>query len=113
MNTIVKRPVIITVANIIGIIWSLANFVFVFSPFIKKISNWAPAVYGLIVALQFISFIGTWHMKRWGVLMFITTVILKTAFSFLIDDISYVGVSLSVVFTILFLFFYTKMEEEL
>src|SRR5579872_4763379 len=103
MELVKKRPVILTIICIIGILWSLGNFVFVFSPTIKKISDWAPAIYGIIVAMQFISFIGVWHMKRWGVMICISDFFAKIIFSFFVDDISYVGIVLSVLFVVFFL----------
>lgn len=113
MEVIRKRPVILSIFCMIGILWSLGNFVFVFSPTIKNISDWAPAIYGIIVALQFISFIGIWHMKRWGVMICISAFFAKIIFSVLVDDTSYVGIGLSVVFTVVFLIFYRRMDEEL
>lgn len=108
-----KRPVLITVLCIIGLLWSLGSFVSVFSPFIKKISDWAPAVYGIMVALQFISFIGIWYMKRWGVLVFIISFFLKMIFSIQVDDVSYIATPLGAVLIILFLFYYKRMGKEL
>lgn len=113
MNIVIKRPVILTIICIVGILWSLMNFIFVFSPYIKKISDWAPAIYGIIVALQFISFIGIWNMKRWGVMICISAFISKIIFSILVDDVSYVGIGLSSAFTVFFLIFYRKMDDEL
>jgi len=89
------------------------NFVFVFSPFIKRISDWAPAIYGIIIALQFISFIGVWHMKRWGVMLCISAFFAKIIFSVFMDDISYVGIVLAATFTVFFLIFYKRMDDEL
>lgn len=113
MNIVIKRPVILTIICIVGILWSLMNFVYVFSPFIKKISDWAPAIYGIIVALQFISFIGIWNMKQWGVMTCILAFIFKITFSIFTDDVSYIGIGLSSVFIIFFLVFYRKMDNEL
>ena len=113
MKIILKRPVILTIICVIGILWSMGNFVFVFSPTIKKINDWAPAIYGTIVAMQFISFIGIWNMKRWGVMICISAFFAKNIFSVFVNDISYIGIGLSVVFTIFFLIFYRKMDEEL
>ncbi len=113
MEIIRKRPVILTIICITGILWSLLNFIFVFSPFIRKISEVAPAIYGIIVAVQFVSFIGTWHMKRWGVHLYIAAFFSKVVFSIMIDDVSYVGIVLSVIFTIFFLIYYRRMEDEL
>jgi hypothetical protein len=108
-----KRPVIITIICIVGILWSLINFVFVFSPFVRKTGDWAPAIYGTLISLQFISFVGVWHTKRWGVLLYIFTFFSKIIFSILLDDVSYAGIIFSFVFIIFFLIFYNRMGEEL
>lgn len=114
MKTVIhKRPVILSIICGIGILWSLMNFINVFSPFIKKISDWAPAIYGIIVALQFISFIGIWHMKKWGVMLCISAFFAKVIFSVFVDDVSYIGIGLFSVFIVFFLVFYRKMDEEL
>lgn len=113
MNIVIKRPVILTIICIVGILWSLMNFVYVFSPFIKKISDWAPAIYGIIVALQFISFIGIWNMKQWGVMTCILAFIFKITFSIITEDVSYIGIGLSSVFIVFFLIYYNKMDSEL
>ena len=113
MKLLINRPGILTALCIVGILWSIGNFVFVFSPFIKKISDWAPAIYGIIVAIQFISFIGVWNMKRWGVMLCISAFFTKIIFSVFVDDLSYVGVGLSVVLTVFLLIFYRKMDDEL
>src|ERR1035437_6553375 len=113
MEIIRKRPIILTIFCIIGILWSLGSFVFVFSPTIKKISDWAPAIYGIIVAMQFISFIGIWHMKRWGVMICISAFFAKIIFAVSVNNISYVEIGLCVAFTIFFLIFYNRMDDEL
>lgn len=113
MEVVKKRPVIITIICIVGILWSLGNFISVFSPFIKKISDWAPAIYGIIVAMQFISFIGVWNMKRWGTMIFIAAFFSKLIFSVFTDDVNYAGIGLGIVFTIFFLIFYKAMDDEL
>ena len=113
MEALQKRPVILTILCIVGILWSLLNFIMVFSPFIKKISDWAPAIYGLIVALQFISFVGTWHMKRWGVLLFITAFFMKLFFSIFVNDVSYVGIALGTIVIVFLMVFYKRMGNEL
>lgn len=113
MEIVRKRHIILTIICIIGILWSLGSFVFVFSPTIKKISDWAPAIYGIIVALQFISFIGIWYMKRWGVMVCISAFFAKIIFSVVVNDIGYVSIGLAIAFTIVFLVFYRGMAEEL
>lgn len=116
MEAVRKRPIILSVICILGILWSLVNFIFVFSPFVRKISEAAPAVFGIIVATQFISFIGIWHMKRWGVHLYIASFFAKQIFTIVIDDFGIfaaVGVGLSVLFFIFLLVFYRKMDSEL
>jgi hypothetical protein len=113
MKAVIKRPVILTIVCIVGILWSLVNFIYVFSPFIKKIGDWTPAIYGIIVAVQFISFIGVWNMKRWGVMLCISAFFAKIIFSISVDDKSYIGMGLSLVFTVFFLIFYRRMGDEL
>ena len=110
---VIKRPVIITIACIFGIIGSLVAFIFVFSPFVRKIGDWAPAIYGLIIALKFISFIGVWHMKKWGVLLFFATFISDIVFALLAAEINYIGLSFSLFYTVFFLIFYRRMDEDL
>jgi len=113
MEIVRKRPVILTIICVLGILWSLGNFISVFSPFIKKISDWAPAIYGIIVALQFISFIGVWNMKRWGAMLYITAFFSKLIFSIFVEDVSYIGIPLGIVFTVFFLIYYRRMDDEL
>ena len=113
MKLVIKRPIILTIICVVGILWSLLNFIYVFSPFIKKIGDWTPAIYGIIVALQFISFVGVWNMKRWGVMLCIAAFFTKIVFSIYVNDISYVGIGLSTVFSVFFLIFYRRMDDEL
>lgn len=112
-GTVIKRPLVLSIICMIGILWSMMNFVFVFSPFIKKISDWAPAIYGIIVATQFISFIGVWNMKRWGVMFCVSAFFAKIIFSIFTDDINYIEIGLFTVFTVFFLYFYRRMDDEL
>ena len=116
MEAVRKRPVILTVICIVGILWSLINFIIVFSPFVRKISEWSPAIFGAIVAVQFISFIGIWHMKRWGVHLYIGAFFAKQIFTILINDFGIsatIGVVLSFIFLIFFFIYYRRMAEEL
>lgn len=116
MLTAKKRPGLLTVICIIGYLWIVFTFPGIFSPFIKKLGDWYPAIYGLLVAGSFISFVGVWHMKRWGVELYICTFFAKQIFLFLIDDYgfgTYFGILLSIFFIISFLIFYKKMDVNL
>jgi hypothetical protein len=109
----IKRPVIITIICIIGLLGSLGGFIFVFSPFIRKIGDWIPAIYGIIIAVKFISFIGVWHMKKWGVHLFLFSFFSDVVFGILIDNVSYIGIFFGLLYITFFLIFYRRMAEEL
>ena len=83
---------------------------------VKKMGDFIPMILGIIITLQFISVIGIWHMKQWGVqlfiLMFFTRVI-----TFLLLDIYtfqfFFNILYSLFFTIFFLIYYKQMDKNL
>lgn len=113
MQSALKRPHLISIICILGFIWIVFSFPSVFSPSIKKMGDWYPALFGLIVASSFISYIGVWHMKRWGVQLFIITFFMKETLLILLEDLSYVGIAFSLFFLISMLFFYRRMDLNL
>lgn len=113
MQSALKRPRLISIICILGFIWIVFSFPSVFSPSIKKMGDWYPALFGLIVASSFISYIGVWHMKRWGVQLFIITFFMKEILLILLEDFSYVGIAFSLFFLISMLFFYRRMDLNL
>jgi hypothetical protein len=113
MQSALKRPRLISIICILGFIWIVFSFPSVFSPSIKKMGDWYPALFGLIVASSFISYIGVWHMKRWGVQLFIITFFIKEVLLILLEDLSYVGIAFSLFFLISMLFFYRRMDLNL
>lgn len=108
-----KRPVLISIICIIGYIWIVVTFPGMFSPAVKKIGAWYPALYGIFVASNFISFIGAWNMKRWGAELFIVTFFVKQVVNFMANDVSFVGIFLSVLFIIVFVVYYRRMDVNL
>ena len=111
-----KRPKIISVICIVGFISVVFTFPAVFSPSVKKIGDFVPALYGFLVAGSFISYIGLWHMKQWGVQTFFFIFFVKTLFFILINDLGFgtiLGIILSVTFGIILLRFYPKMDINL
>jgi hypothetical protein len=111
-----KRPAIITIICVLGYISVLFAFPRVFSPPVKKLGLFMPALFGVIVAAQFISYVGLWYFKRWGVELFVTCFIVKTLFYLLTDQtgpLFYAGVVLSVIFIVLQLRHYRQMSAEL
>jgi hypothetical protein len=111
-----KRPTILSVVCILGFCWVLFTFPGVFSPSIKKLGVFMPAIYGLIVAATFISFIGVWHMKRWGTELYVISFCSKILFFVLTQTFgwsSIIGILFSVWFTITFLIYYRRMDINL
>ena len=113
---VINRPKIISVICILGYISVILTFPAVFSPSVKKIGSFVPALYGLIVACNFMAYIGLWHMKQWGVQLFLSVFFIKTLFMVYINDLgisSVIGIVLSVVSSVIFLRFYRKMDVNL
>jgi hypothetical protein len=100
----------------IGFMWVLFTFPGVFSPSIKKLGVFIPAVYGLIIAATFISLIGVWHMKRWGPELYVLTFCGKILFLLLTNTFglsSIVGIIFSLWFIAMFLLYYKRMDINL
>jgi hypothetical protein len=108
-----KRPGLLSVVCILGFIWIIFSFVTVFSPSIKKLGDWYPALFGLIVASSFMSYIGLLHMKRWGAQLFIITFFIKEMILIMINDVSYVGIAFSVFFIVVMAIYYKRMDTNL
>ena len=101
MQSTVKRPKILKIVCILGFFSIVFSFLAVFSPSVKRMGDWYPALFGLIVAASFISYIGVWHMKRWGVQLFI------------VSDFSIAGILFSVLCIFPMLLFYNRMDLNL
>lgn len=112
----VKRPVALTIVCILGFTWILVTFPSVFSPDIKKLGVLMPAIYGLIVAATFISFIGVWHMKRWGAELYVLAFSAKILFFIFTNTFgasSILGILFSVWFIVMYAIHYRKMDVNL
>jgi len=108
-----KRPKLLTVVCVMGFIWIVFSFPGVFAPSVKKLGDWYPALFGFLVASNFISFIGVWHMKRWGVNLFAITFFIKEVVLILIEDINYIGIPFFLFFLISMVVYYKKMDINL
>src|SRR3974377_2465075 len=106
ISEIRKRPVIITILCIKNCLWVLKLFPSIANPMLKHYGDFFPPLYGVIVALVFISVIGIWHMKRWGVNMYIVAFFIKQLFLIATDDLSYVGIGVSAFSIIVFVIYY-------
>lgn len=114
-----KRPVIITILCVIGWIMVILNFMVAFSPSVKKIGEFYPALYSLVMCLAFIAFVGIWYMKRWGVELFIASFFAKDILSVLMGDFAKPGgmfmgsLVISVLIILILLFYYRRMDLNL
>ena len=112
-STAIKRPKLLTVVCVLGFSWIVFSFPAVFSPSVKKQGDWYPALFGLLVAAGFISYVGVWHMKRWGVSLFIITFFVKQLLLIFINDINYWGIGFSLFFASAMIAFFQRMDVNL
>ncbi len=105
-----KRPILISIVCIIGFFWIVFSLPAVFSPSVKKLGDWYPALFGLLVAASFIAYIGVWNMKRWGCTLFIITFSVKTSLLIMINDVSPIGTILSIFFISSMVAYYKRMD---
>jgi hypothetical protein len=112
----VNRPKLITAVCIIGYLTVLFTFPQVFSPSIKKLGVFMPAIYGILVASHFMACVGIWHLKQWGVQLFIITFFAKIVFFLLISQLTlgfYFGSFISLLSLLVLLPHYNKMNSNL
>ena len=112
----VQRPKIISIISVTAIILILLAFPLLFIPSIKRMGDFIPMTIGIIITLQFISVIGIWHMKQWGVQLFITTFTIRVITFMLLEifDVRFFfNIFYSLVFIIFFLIYYKKMDKNL
>jgi hypothetical protein len=81
-----KRPIGVSIFSVGGFILTLFSFLVIFSPSIKKLGVWFPALFGLLVAANFISYVGIWHMKKWGVFLLVIAAFAQIALSLLTNQ---------------------------
>ncbi len=111
-----KRPRIISIICILGYLSVVFTFPQVFSPQIKKLGTFMPALYGILVAINFIACVGLWYLKRWGVELYLAVFFAKILFSLSISQIGfgfYFSTLFSLVFSIILIRFYPKMSPNL
>lgn len=112
----VLRPKIISVISVIAIVLILLAFPMLFMPSIKHMGDFVPMVLGIIITMQFVSVIGIWHMKRWGVQLFIIMFTVRVITFMYLDMLTfrfYFNIFYSVIFIIIFLRHFKKMDANL
>jgi hypothetical protein len=111
-----KRPKLLSVICVIGFIWMILVLPGIFSPSVKRMGDFIPMIYGLIRAATFISLIGVWHMKKWGVELFTLVFFIRTSFFIATDQMTfgtYAGIVFSLLFILAFFIFYRRMDRNL
>lgn len=61
-----KRPIIITVICVLGVIGGLMTVPLIFSPIARGIGAWYPPFLALSAVIGLICMIGLWQMKKWA-----------------------------------------------
>src|ERR1022692_3311738 len=100
----IKRPIPISIICIIGWFMVILSFVYAFSPAVKKTGEFFPALYSLVVCLQFISLVGIWYMKKWGANLFVASFSGKYILLLLMNDFSFASISFIISFILVLLF---------
>lgn len=110
-----KRPTLVSIVCIIGWLMVVLCFMYAFSPTVKKMGEYYPALYSLIICLQFIAFVGVWYMKRWGQELFVFSFFAKSIVQVLMNDFSAASLTfvLSILFILVLVFFYRRMDRNL
>lgn len=75
-----------------------------------------PALYGILVAANFISCVGIWYFKQWGVQLYLLAFFSKTLFFIISKQTGttfYIGIVISVISIIYLLKNYPKMNPNL
>lgn len=113
---VLPRPKSISIVSVIAIVLVLLAFPMLFMPSIKRMGDFIPMILGIIITLQFVSLIGIWHMKRWGVQLFIIMFCVRIITFMFLDMYTfnfYFNIFYSVIFIIFFIIHYRKMDENL
>lgn len=111
-----KRPKILSIICIVGYLSVLVSFPQVFSPAIKKLGVAVPALYGLLVAAQFIACVGIWYVKQWGVQLYLSAFFAGVLFDLTLREPGfgfYFGLLLQTVFSLILLRHYKAMNPNL
>jgi hypothetical protein len=87
----------------------------VFSPDTRKLGDFYPALFGLMISLRFIALVGVWYMKRWGAELFIAVFAMQIIFALLINsyELNKIALTLNVMLLADFIGYYKRMDNNL
>jgi hypothetical protein len=109
----IKRARILSVICILGYVWALAQLAIIISPAIKKLGTWYPALFGIFVSLKFISYVGVWHMKKWGAELMLLAYGLELSLGFSLDYTSPTNVVMGMISLAAVIPYYRQMNYNL
>jgi len=113
---LIHRPKAISFITVIAIILVLLSFPMLFMPSIKRMGDFVPMILGIIITLQFVSLIGIWHMKQWGVQLFIIMFCIRIITFMYLDMYGfrfYFNIFYSIIFLVFYVIHYRKMDANL
>ena len=113
---LVQRPKSISVITVTAIVLVLLAFPMLFTPSIKRMGDFVPMVLGIIITLQFVSLIGIWHMKQWGVQLFIMMFCVRVITFMFLDLYTFrffFNILYSIIFIVFFVIHYRNMDKNL
>ncbi|HQQ94566.1 MAG TPA: hypothetical protein PLQ93_08430 [Bacteroidia bacterium] len=99
-----------------GFLSIVVSFPRVFSPEVKKLGSFMPALFGLLVAANFMSYIGLWFMKRWGAELFCLAYFIKTLLDLVLRQFGfsfYLAQAFSLFCIVVILLHYRKLDRNL
>lgn len=108
-----KRPLLLSIACVLGFAGIVISFPNIFSPFIKQLGIWYPAIFGSIISARFMALVGVWFLKKWGAILFVCVFIINEVMRLLVDDVSYIEIVFSAFISIVFLSYYKIMDRNL
>lgn len=92
---------------------TLVQFGMMMLPSFRHAGLFVPAIYGIIITATFISLVGIWHMKKWGVEMLIYSFLVREIFLAIMGEVSSLGIIYQLLLIGLSLIVYRKMDRNL
>jgi hypothetical protein len=110
----VKRPVLLSILLVKSYIFLvLFSMGMLLSPETKRLGDFFPALFGLLVAFRFIALTGVWYMKRWGAELFMITFGASMIKDIVFDSVSVLSVLWQVGLIVAFAVYYKRMDKNL
>lgn len=98
---------------IVGFVLVVLSMPSVFSPETRRMGDFYPALFGLLISLRFIAYVGLWHMKRWGVELFLVTVTAELIEVIVTNDFSAILNVYNLGIAVILVLMYKKMDRNL